>query len=264
MTTVMIGRRIAKSEMNMTGFKVTRRLLGFSEPKNWPYNHTMNPRLALVAVCLTTACGQQTAEPTASGIIIADGNSLTAADREPSWFSVVSSEMQQRGIRWINVAESGRSTAQLIASAPALVDAQLMPSDRIRLAIMWEGSNDLYGQADVSIVIGHIRRYAEDRRRAGWRVVVVSILPRTQDGHVASPAEFESERQQVNATLRLSWRDFADAFVDVGGDPVIGSTGADGDPRYYETDRTHLTAQGQLRVAALMQPVIAAELSRVR
>ena len=91
--------------------------------------------------------------------------------------------------------------------------------------------------------------YARARRAAGWRVVMVTVLPR-----LAGPT-FERDRQALNARLREGWRAWADALADVAADPEIGAAGSALAKRYF-LDGTHLTAAGNARVARTVRDAI--------
>jgi hypothetical protein len=71
---------------------------------------------------------------------------------------------------------------------------------------------------------------ATARRNAGFKVIVSTILPRSQAGLAST---FETDRQMVNTLIRDNWQSFADGLSDIGANPIIGDSGDELNKAYY-------------------------------
>jgi hypothetical protein len=91
------------------------------------------------------------------------------------------------------------------------------------------------------------------RRAAGWKVVILTILPRTQTG---CPANMETYRTSVNTSIRNNWATFANALADVGADATIGVAGASNNATYYDADKVHPIAAGHLIIKGLVNMAV--------
>ncbi len=195
--------------------------------------------------------------------VVFEGNSLTAgvAGMAPAdTYPAQCARLLGPGWRTENAAVGGQSTFEMLRRAPAEIDARYRrpgPGHRDVL-VVWEGSNDFaQNSATVDAAFTRLSDYARARRAAGWRVVIVTVLPR-----LAGPT-FEHDRLALNARLREGWRAWADALADVAADPEIGAAESARDRRYY-LDGTHLTAAGNARVAKVVRDAVAAGPEAVR
>jgi lysophospholipase L1-like esterase len=150
-------------------------------------------------------------------------------------------------VPWVNFGIGGQKLSDMLINAPTKVDPLFQPGLGRNVAVIWGGTNDLCWWAHTSeAVYEDLREYCEGRRRAGYTVVALTLLPRSDTG---SPADFETLRQEVNSRIRAGWAGFADAMVDVGSDPFIGISGSETDLRFYSPDRVHLNNAGLALVA---------------
>lgn len=170
------------------------------------------------------------------------------------------------GANWsaTNYAVSGQTAAQMQADAASQIDVILSHANNRITLIAWSGTNDLYFGASATTTYDRIKAYAQARKAAGWRVILLSVLPRTNSG---TPAGFETDRQAVNASLRadfptgtayssvLTGASYADYLVDVGNDATIGQAGQTTNTTYY-LDLVHLTNAGYAIVAAYVKNAI--------
>lgn len=132
------------------------------------------------------------------------------------------------------------------------------------MLIAWGGTNDLYFGASAATTYSRIVTYATARKAAGWRVVILSILPRSG---AATPGTFEADRQTVNASLLADFPTatgqtritsggaYADYFINIGADPTIGLAGQEANTTYY-ADLVHLTNAGYAIVADYVKKAI--------
>jgi lysophospholipase L1-like esterase len=154
-------------------------------------------------------------------------------------------ELLPRDVGGVDLGVPGQTTPMMAADASTEVDP-LARGRRPAVLVVWEGTNDLlYGTDppfDAEAAFAHLASYCRDRRRAGYRVLVLTVLPRE------GPEEFERARTALNARLRAGWSDFADGLADVAAERTIGRAGAEFDACYYR-DTVHLTPAGYALVA---------------
>ena len=185
------------------------------------------------------------------GIFVWDGNSLT----QPRNGAVAMPVNVQKALgspphlQYVNAGENGHTTTEMLTTALRLVD----PSPKcgqINLLGVWEGVNDLYFGASAQLAYDHLKQYSLDRKKAGFTVVLLSLIPRADSG---LPADFEQNRQAVNTLLRANWKTFADVFVDVAADPIMGDVNTPFGGIYISSvDRVHLTDAGSSLIASLV------------
>jgi lysophospholipase L1-like esterase len=182
------------------------------------------------------------ASSSARGLVVFDGCSLvmdTGLD-EAGMMPAQTMALLPAGLEGVNLGVPGQTTGMMQADAEDQVDP-LAAGRRRPVLVVWEGTNDLvYGTdppLDASAAYRHLAAYCRARQRAGYSVVVLTVLPRE------GSAEFEAARGALNARLRDGWRGFADRLADVAADPAIGDAGAEFDQTYYR-DTVHLTPAG--------------------
>jgi lysophospholipase L1-like esterase len=211
--------------------------------------------LLLLALCgcSADAISGQPELAKVTGTIIFDGNSLTSPlhGHTPYPNFVIQELRTPAGLLVVNTAVPGQTTADMIMRGPSVVDV-LHASRGVNIVVMWEGTNDLYFGATPQIAYQHLVEYALARKRAGWKVVVLTLMPRTG---VNTRKDFEVVRQSLNAMIRANWRTFSDQLADVALDPRFGAPDAELNPRYFE-DGTHLTQYGIEHMAHLATPAI--------
>jgi lysophospholipase L1-like esterase len=144
------------------------------------------------------------------------------------------------GLESLNLGVPGQTTQMMLADAAAEVDP-LAEGRRGPVLVVWEGTNDLMYGSDppfaVETAYRRLQSYCRARQRAGYEVVILTVLPRE------GSAPFEAARTALNEKLRDGWRGFADGLADVAADPAVGHAGAEFDEAYYR-DTVHLTPAG--------------------
>lgn len=161
-----------------------------------------------------------------------------------------------------NVAVAGQTVATMITNAASVVDTLYSVGASRTTLVVWGGTNDLYFGADAATTYSRIVSYCNARKAAGWRVAVLTILPRTQSG---IPAGFETERAALNALLRAdaptatayskitTGASYADFLVDVADDSLIGDAGDELNTTYYSSDKVHLVNAGYAIIASYVK-----------
>lgn len=150
---------------------------------------------------------------------------------------------------WINVALSGQTTTNCFSD----FDTQIWPytNSGDPIYIIWAGTNDLKLGGTAATTWTGIQALAARARTCGFKVVQLTILPRSDAG---TPGSFEADRQTVNTNIRNNSTLF-DAIADVGADPTIGDAGDETNATYYQ-DLVHLTTAGNAIVAGLVQTAL--------
>ncbi len=104
------------------------------------------------------------------------------------------------------------STLWSLLNIPSLVTP-----GSLAVAMVQCGTNDLFmGSATAVQMEGYQQTLCADAHAAGMKCVLMDILART-----GTTGE-ETQRELLNAWDRANWQTFADAFADVGHDPIIG------------------------------------------
>ena len=142
-----------------------------------------------------------------------------------------------------------RTLADMIAQAPVRVDPHYDPMADANICVVMAGGGDLASGGDPQAVLDALRTYCAARRAAGFEVVVLTLLPRSD------PVGFDAARAVYDDMLRAQWPTFADGLADVATDPRIGADGANLDPVYF-ADAIHPTSAGYAVMAAAVAPAL--------
>lgn len=144
------------------------------------------------------------------------------------------------------VAASEQTLADMQSSATDVDN--LYADHRLQNAIVvcWGGTNDLYFGASAATTISRLSTYCTARQAVGWKVAVLTLLPRSEPG---TPGTFEADRATVNTSIRANWQTYADHLIDVAADPRFDD---ETDTTYFHTDLVHLNNTGRGAVAELV------------
>lgn len=183
-----------------------------------------------------------------SRIYCAEGDSITAA---PQSYVVQFVPNAKPGTTIQNLAVGGSSLASMTARQSA-VDA-LLPSPRLGRFIcsVLIGANDL-GATTASAYAADLANYCDNRRAAGWQVVVCTVLPSSAWAASIGNDAFEAIRSALNNILR-GWVGIHCSAVADFSTTVVGAPGAQFVPAYYE-DGLHPTPLAH----SILEPVIRA------
>ena len=144
---------------------------------------------------------------------------------------------------------ANRTLAEMIAQAPVRVDPHYDPLADANICVVMAGGGDLSAGGDPQTILDALRAYCAARRAAGFEVVVLTLLPRSE------PVGFDAARAVYDDMLRAQWPTFADGLADVAADPRIGPDGANLDPVYY-ADTVHPTSVGYAIMSAAVAPAL--------
>jgi hypothetical protein len=189
------------------------------------------------------------------GVVVWDGGSIIAghgADRGYE-FPVQTLAVVPRVCRSFVSCTGGARIADMLAEAPLEVDARYDVRGDLNLCLVLAGGGDFRAGVSAASVYAAVSAYCLERRAAGFRVIVLTVLPSDR------PETFDAVRLAYAAMLRDHWTEFADGLADIAADPRIGETGDELDRQFYGVDALHPNNAGNAVMAAVTAPVVAAQ-----
>jgi lysophospholipase L1-like esterase len=204
----------------------------------------------------------------ARNVVVFDGNSLTYGLGVPTAQNYPSQVAGLLGSGYLtfNLGVSGQTTPEMIADGKTQVDSLIGFGRSILVA--WEITNDIYKGASPQTAYQDFIAYCQQRKVAGWKVIIMDVLPRSDR---YTPAGFEISRQAVNGWLRRDFsqptvdpliyktsasKPYADLLIDLAAFPELGKAGAQDNQAYYLPDRVHLSPAGYGILAKEVQEAI--------
>lgn len=167
------------------------------------------------------------------------------------------------GFSSVNMGAPAQTLLWMQQNGRSRIDSLFNNSTGENVVVIFAGTNDYVLGSDNTAVYGLTKDYCQERKAAGWRVVVVGMLPRSNQ-----PASFETYRQAIRTQMLADfavsaginiWKGgpaaYADYFIDLGGDATIGQAGQSSNTTYY-LDGTHLTNAGCAIVAGYVKNAI--------
>ena len=150
------------------------------------------------------------------------------------------------GLQAVNLGVSGRTLAQMADTFGSRGVAELFDEGQRDTLVLLGGINDmLHDPATTPETLQRqLLDYAAKSREAGFRLVVVTLLP--VDG---LPPQLEFIRASHNRWIGANWPTFADALADAASEPSLSDPS---DSRHY-SDGLHLTAEGLRVLATVVQ-----------
>jgi lysophospholipase L1-like esterase len=178
--------------------------------------------------------------------IVFDGDSLTAGmGAGPEGTYPAQALKLMPGVASVNLGVPGELIANMTATAATRVDQAYGDRGTRRVVVIWGGTNDLCRGSNAAAIYKSLAQYGQARRKAGWRVLALTMLPRS---NCPPSTDFEAQRERLDERIRANWAVFADGLIDVAADARIGKAGASLDQQYYG-DGVHLNARGYAIVA---------------
>lgn len=116
-----------------------------------------------------------------------------------------------------NVATIGDRVDEMLDQAATQVDPLYNASYDRNIAVFMGGRNDLSAIRAAADIYADIVSWCQGRQAAGFRIVILTILPR-----VSESDESNTSRLWINAQIRANWSTFADGLCDVAMDATIG------------------------------------------
>ena len=151
---------------------------------------------------------------------------------------------------WFNCGIPAETLETMATNAATHIDGLYDATKDYNICVMFGGTNSIastVGNETGATAYATLVSYCQARRAVGWKVVVVTMLPRTGNG--GSGGLFEVDRTAFNSLVRANWQTFADGLADVGADPVMGNSSTLTNTSYYGSDQIHPTVTGAQIVA---------------
>lgn len=186
------------------------------------------------------------------GVVVWDGGSIIAGNGATDGFKFPTQTLSlvPRACRSYVSATSGARIANMLTEAPLNVDAHFRADADLDLCLVLAGGGDFFYGANPATVYAGLKKLCAGRRAAGFRVIVLTVLPRSL------PPTFEASRTAYNQLVRDTWPDFADGLANIAADPRIGDEFDNLDRQYYGADATHPNNAGCAVMATVTAPVI--------
>jgi hypothetical protein len=188
----------------------------------------------------------------AQDMLVLDGDSLTfgTSPSNPSTpysnyavFTPATWTIENLGVGGQYVGSANGPSFGAFNGAPTAVDPFFNPSGGRNAVVIWIGTND-------RTEFGNVPGYCTARRKLGFKCFIVSLM---------SSNGADAAKNTFNAYERQNWPSFADGFMDVGSDPLLGADGASGSATWFNGGGPHLFTQGY---ANLVAPIIQRGIAR--
>lgn len=191
----------------------------------------------------------------ATHFVVCDGDSLTYGYEMPRQDTYPAQLQVLLGYQYKvrNLGMNGQTLNQMLASAPDRADDIFHLIWQKKYLVAWGGTNDMYFGDNAQVAYQDYINYCQARQAAGYRVIAMTILPRTKHD---TPADFETQREEFNSLVREKWSSFANGLADVAADNRLGDAGDDADKTYYWGDFVHLNKRGYAIVAGIVKAAI--------
>jgi hypothetical protein len=185
-------------------------------------------------------------------VVVWDGGSIVAGHGAAVGyeFPVQTLALVPKPCRTYVSTRGGARIADMIAEAPFDLDPRYRTDADLNVCLVQAGGGDFRAGASAAEVYSAVRSYSRARRAAGFRVVVLTILPSSD------PVTFEATRLAYDSMVRGTWDEFADGVADIAGDDRIGETGDNLDLQFYGTDALHPNSAGCAVMATITAPVL--------
>lgn len=201
-------------------------------------------------------------------LIAGIGDSITAGTAAtPGAIYIYQAEQSARALGNLaevcNTALGGQGVPNILQPGSVLMksDAFYSSARAKNIAVIFLGTNDAAGGNPVQYIVNGVGaaggaglyQAGDYLRGRGWKVIFVTMLPRTDPPAVA--AGCEAIRVALNAELLANGHLHADIVVDVTG-LVIGAPAASDNTSFYSTDKIHLINAGHTVLASVVTPAI--------
>jgi lysophospholipase L1-like esterase len=185
-----------------------------------------------------------------TSLLITDGDSISA---DGIWQSYVTTT---ETFSIVNVAVSGRTLQQMQEASFLSVDKATSTKNRRNVVTIFGGTNNFFFGQTLEETYNSLLAYCAARRKAGLKVIVVTMMSRTGTG--AGGATLDSFKNSYNTLIRANWSQFADGMADVAANANLGADGAYANTTYFY-DGIHPTTAGY----AIIGPIIATAVNRL-
>ena len=189
-----------------------------------------------------------------NAILVCDGNSLTYGTGSSNlstkpFPALLDADSAFNGTTVYNFGVPAQTTAQMSSDAVSQVDS-LYDSAKSNVVIAWEVGNDIFYNGNATTAVSTFWTYCDNRRSAGWRVVVITCPPRDQATDFGdNSAQYNVKLTDANALLRSQFTSHADGIIDLASDSRFSGYNL----TYYDADKIHYTDAGYQVVKDLVK-----------
>jgi len=186
------------------------------------------------------------------GIVVWDGGSIIGGYKASPGMEFPAQTLRLVPHPVTSLASWSRAAplADMLAQAPLEVDARYRAEADADVCVAMGGGGDLSLGREPALVHDDLAAYCLGRRAAGFRVVVLTLLPRRE------PVEFEAARHTFNEQVRANWASYADGLADIAADDRVGEPFDCLDLTYYQPDALHPNDAGYAVMASVAAPVL--------
>lgn len=192
--------------------------------------------------------------------IVGDGNSLMRRiDGSQEVWDIITqlshtTPFQGTNVTFHNFGVGGQTTANMSSDAAVQIDTLYNPAVK-NILIVWEVTNDIGFNQSISGAITRMTTYCNARRAAGWKVVLLTCIPRgglSVSGQ--TQPSYDNDLVTANTSLIAGEGVFADKVIDLRSDSRLFAV----DPVYYRVgDVTHLNQEGyRIVVEKIMEKIL--------
>jgi lysophospholipase L1-like esterase len=146
---------------------------------------------------------------------------------------------------WANIGIPSQTMRTMAAGVAANIVPLYQPRAKTNVLVVWAGTNDILAGTTAAVTHGYLQTYCLAAQAAGWKVVVLTMLPAASPSTVRDPTAY-------NTLIRANWTGYANALADVGADSRLSTTSA----TYFQADNLHINGSGMSVVAGIVQAAI--------
>lgn len=156
------------------------------------------------------------------------------------------------GFRLSNQSLAGVTTRRLTDSINNRLRPQIRSSYKTNVVLVTEILNDMSTGQTVTQAYNNYKTLHNSIKAIGGfvKTVAFTVTPATTFFLTGS------QRNQINDSIRLNYKQFADTLVDVALNVNIGISGANANSNYYRSDSTHMWHEGYFQFARAIYPVV--------
>ncbi len=141
----------------------------------------------------------------------------------------------------VDMGLTGASFAAIAGSETNRVGTLCSTLNGPAIAVAFAGTNDFASSAAAQTVFGRVASWVQTVKKAGCRAFVGTMISRQG---------LDSNKDAYDGLiLQDAMRVGADGVIDFAANPLLGADGASTNATYFQADRTHPTAAGQLLLA---------------
>ena len=200
--------------------------------------------------------------PTAT--IVFEGDSLTegALVYDQNYPQQTVNAVATTVVDWANTGVEGQTLADMISDATQ-VTGRSTPSMSKNVCVLWGGTNDVSAPgsyASAATALTRFYGYADTLRAAGFSVVGIDMLPRSDPGGVSGIGQpaWNAVRAAFNADVATNWASHFDAMCFASGVSGLGADGDSDSTANYNADKVHLNQTGYGLIKNLVVAKLAA------